>query len=139
MSLEDVLGIDLSRPVDRRARRLREADRKLLRDLVERREELQISQAEVARRMDTSQSTVARIESGTRDLHQSTIRRYAMAVEAVVEHVVVPDDKAQIRSTDILRDLRDQLAKHETRWPGLDDHWLPSWDRAGTDRPHADA
>lgn len=98
MDLEGVLGIDPENELDSRARRLVEADRKLVRDLVARRNELGLSQAEVARRMDTAQSVVARVESGARDMHQSTIRRYAMAVEVIVEHRVVPDSRQHDRS-----------------------------------------
>lgn len=111
MDLDELLGIDLNDATARRARRLRENDRQLLRDLVKRRQDLDLSQEEVARRMDTNQSTVARIESGARDLHQSTLRRYAMAVEAVVAHEIVPDNRDIARSTEILRDLRDQMTE----------------------------
>lgn len=119
MDLDEMLGIDPADPVARRARRLHEADEKLIAELVKRRRELGLSQDEVARRMDTGQSTVARIESGARDLHQSTLRRYAMAVEAVVEHRVVPDDPGQARSAAILRDLLPDL-DDKFGWPAVD-------------------
>lgn len=100
MGIDELLGIDLTETVSRRARHLRDADRKLLADLTARRLALGLSQEEVARRMDTHQSTVARIESGNRDLHQSTLRRYAMAVEAFVEHRVIADDADRIPSAE---------------------------------------
>lgn len=48
--------------------------------LVERRVELGLSQTEVAARMSTSQSAVARLESGSADLRLSTLERYAAAL-----------------------------------------------------------
>src|SRR5207248_808276 len=49
-------------------------------DLVARRLELRLSQTEVAARMGTSQSAVARLESGEADVRLSTLERYAAAV-----------------------------------------------------------
>jgi len=45
-----------------------------------RRLELGLSQTEVAARMGTSQSAVARLESGQADLRLSTLERYAAAL-----------------------------------------------------------
>lgn len=49
-------------------------------ELVARRRELGLSQTEVAARMGTSQSAVARLESGAADMRLSTLQRYATAV-----------------------------------------------------------
>ena len=49
------------------------------------RRELGLSQAEVASRMGTSQSAVARLEAGQGDVRMSTIERYAAAVGHVVQ------------------------------------------------------
>lgn len=43
-----------------------------------------LSQTEVAARMGTSQSAVARLESGAADVRMSTLTRYAAAVEASI-------------------------------------------------------
>jgi predicted transcriptional regulator len=48
--------------------------------LVEARGELGLSQTEVAARMGTSQSAVARLESGDADVRLSTLERYAAAL-----------------------------------------------------------
>ena len=50
--------------------------------LVARRIELGLSQTEVAARMGTSQSAVARLESGEVDVRLSTLERYAAALES---------------------------------------------------------
>ena len=55
--------------------------RALSEDLVARRVELGLSQTEVAARMGTSQSAVARLESGEADVRLSTLERYAAAVD----------------------------------------------------------
>lgn len=48
--------------------------------LVRERRRLGLSQTEVAARMNTSQSSVARLETGDCDLRVSTLQRYAAAV-----------------------------------------------------------
>jgi len=54
--------------------------RALADELVERRIAVGLSQTEVAARMGTSQSAVARLESGQSDVRLSTLERYAAAV-----------------------------------------------------------
>jgi predicted transcriptional regulator len=54
--------------------------RELTDELVERRRTLHLSQTQVAARMGTSQSAVARIESAGTDVLLSTLERYAEAV-----------------------------------------------------------
>jgi transcriptional regulator with XRE-family HTH domain len=49
-------------------------------ELVARRHALGLSQTEVAARMGTSQSAVARLEAGAGDIRLSTLERYATAV-----------------------------------------------------------
>jgi DNA-binding XRE family transcriptional regulator len=56
----------------------------LARALTERRVGLGLTQTDVAARMGTSQSAVARIEAGHLDVRMSTIERYADAVGHVV-------------------------------------------------------
>lgn len=56
------------------------ARRALLRELAQRREELGMSQTVVAAKMETSQSAVARLESGAVDTKLSTIERFATAL-----------------------------------------------------------
>ena len=53
---------------------------RLVRELAERRQLAGLSQTEIAARMGTSQSAVARLESGTADVRASTLERYAAAV-----------------------------------------------------------
>ncbi len=52
----------------------------LIRDLVAQRQAAGLSQTEVAARMGTSQSAVARLETGATDVRASTLERYAAAV-----------------------------------------------------------
>lgn len=56
----------------------------LVRDLVAQRQAAGLSQTEVAARMGTSQSAVARLESGATDVRASTLERYAAAVGAEI-------------------------------------------------------
>ena len=57
-----------------------EQRRSLAATLSAKRLELGLSQTEVAARMGTSQSAVARLESGQADLRLSTLERYAAAL-----------------------------------------------------------
>jgi transcriptional regulator with XRE-family HTH domain len=59
--------------------------RALAEELVERRISLGLSQTEVAARMGTSQSAVARLETGQVDVRLSTLERYAAAVDNVID------------------------------------------------------
>ena len=59
--------------------------RALMKALAERRRTLRLSQTQVAASMGTSQSVVARLESGEVDARLSTVDRFAEAVAAKVE------------------------------------------------------
>jgi len=61
-----------------------EGRRRLVDELVVRRRAQGLSQTEVAARMGTSQSAVARLEASTGDLKVSTLERYAAAVGAPI-------------------------------------------------------
>ncbi len=54
--------------------------RRLVRELAEQRRSAGLSQTEVAARMGTSQSAVARLEAGDADVRASTLERYAAAL-----------------------------------------------------------
>jgi ribosome-binding protein aMBF1 (putative translation factor) len=70
----------LRRQADEQAARMAEDRGRLVRELAEQRQAAGLSQTEVAARMGTSQSAVARLESGTADVRASTLERYAAAV-----------------------------------------------------------
>ena len=59
---------------------LAESPEQLIAQLVGRRQRLGLSQTEVAARMGTSQSAVARLERGDADVRLSTLNRYAAAL-----------------------------------------------------------
>src|ERR1700691_6614237 len=61
-------------------RRMAGDRRRLVTELAGQRQSAGLSQTEIAARMGTSQSAVARLESGTADLRASTLERYAAAV-----------------------------------------------------------
>ena len=70
----------LRRSADAQAARMAEDRSRLVRELAEQRQAAGLSQTEVAARMGTSQSAVARLESGTADVRATTLERYAAAV-----------------------------------------------------------
>ena len=61
-------------------RRMARERRRLVTDLTAQRQAARLSQTEVAARMGTSQSAVARLESGEADARASTLERYAAAI-----------------------------------------------------------
>jgi transcriptional regulator with XRE-family HTH domain len=61
---------------------LAEQRREIVAELVRLRSQLGLSQTDVAARMGTSQSAVARLESGENDIRLSSLQRYAAAVGA---------------------------------------------------------
>ena len=67
-----------------------ERRRELIDELVRARLESDLSQTEIAARMGTSQSAVARLESGELDARLSTLERYAAALGRTVDWQVRP-------------------------------------------------
>ena len=65
--------------------------RALVSELVKARQEHGLSQTEVAARMGTSQSAVARLERGDLDVRLSTLERYAAAVGHTVDLRIHPN------------------------------------------------
>ena len=61
-------------------RRMAAERRRLVTELTAERQAAGLSQTEVAARMGTSQSAVARLESGDADARSSTLERYAAAI-----------------------------------------------------------
>ena len=61
-------------------RRMAGERRRLVAELAAQRQSAGLSQTQVAARMGTSQSAVARIEAGDADVRASTLERYAAAV-----------------------------------------------------------
>ena len=63
----------------------------LIQDLAARREATGLTQTEVAARMGTSQSAVARLEACTSDVRASTLERYAAAVGGQIAWTFFPE------------------------------------------------
>jgi transcriptional regulator with XRE-family HTH domain len=73
------------RIADRRATAEMAAERaRLVRRLAGQRQAAGLSQTDVAARMGTSQSAVARLESGAGDIRASTLERYAAAIDSKI-------------------------------------------------------
>jgi predicted transcriptional regulator len=68
--------------------------RELIDELVRARQESELSQTEIAARMGTSQSAVARLESGDLDVRLSTLERYAAALGRTVNWQVRPSEES---------------------------------------------
>jgi DNA-binding XRE family transcriptional regulator len=67
--------------------------RELVKELVKVRSERGLSQTEIAARMGTSQSAVARLERGDLDDRLSTLERYAAAVDRTLDWHVRPNQE----------------------------------------------
>ncbi|RDI55496.1 helix-turn-helix domain-containing protein [Nocardia mexicana] len=75
------------------AERMAADRRRLLGDLVARRQAAGLSQTEIAARMGTSQSAVARLEAGQVDVRISTLERYAAATGSYLAWRLQPGDR----------------------------------------------
>jgi predicted transcriptional regulator len=67
--------------------------RALIDELARVRRESELSQTEIAARMGTSQSAVARLEAGELDARLSTLERYAAALGRTVDWQVRPSEE----------------------------------------------
>jgi transcriptional regulator with XRE-family HTH domain len=76
-----------------------ERRRELIEELVRVRRETDLSQTEIAARMGTSQSAVARLESGELDARLSTLERYAAALGRTVDWRVRPAGSSTLPAT----------------------------------------
>ncbi len=74
-------------------RRMSSERGRLVQELAQRRQQAGLSQTEIAARMGTSQSAVARLEAGSADVRASTLERYAAALGAEITWAVQPDAK----------------------------------------------
>lgn len=91
--MKDIEGFDeFTSTLDRRAQILVRNDARFLAELVEFRKNIGLTQAEVAARMNVTQPAVAVFERVENDPKLSTIRRYAMAVGLLVDHLVERDE-----------------------------------------------
>lgn len=87
-SLDSALGLDLDDPVTVAAIEDADSHMNLVSCLVHLRNEQEISQTEVGRRMETTQSRVSNFERLGGDPRLSTLFRYARAVNARLRWVV---------------------------------------------------
>ena len=81
----------------------------LARIVIRRRGQLELSQAELAKRMGTSHSAISRIESGKYPTTVQTLRRLATALDT---HLIVgfADDLADIQGASIIASAADLVA-----------------------------
>jgi transcriptional regulator with XRE-family HTH domain len=77
-------------------REMAERRRRLLGELVAHRQALGLSQTEVAARMRTSQSAVARLEAQAADVRVSTLERYAAALGRQIGWELTPAENAPV-------------------------------------------
>jgi predicted transcriptional regulator len=71
---------------------LAEQRREIVAELVRLRSQLGLSQTDVAARMGTSQSAVARLERGENDIRLSSLQRYVAAVGGDLRWRVTPTE-----------------------------------------------
>jgi transcriptional regulator with XRE-family HTH domain len=83
-------GAPLPLPVFPGFREIAQRRRGVIGELAAARRDQQLSQTVVAARMGTSQSVVARLESGAFDVRLSTLERYAAAVGRGLDLRVLP-------------------------------------------------
>lgn len=89
-NIDAILGLTRPSEADKLAERLVRGDSKFIDDLIAQRHKSGMTQAGVAEALGLTQSAIAKFESAERDPRLSTIRRYALAVGAIVRHDVRP-------------------------------------------------
>lgn len=94
MDIYEGFGFSEDDPVIKAADQMVESERQMMISLKSLREAKKISQQTVAKRMNADQSAVSRLENGHHDLRLSTLRRYALAVDAQVTFQVRPFDRS---------------------------------------------
>lgn len=86
----------------------------LLQELVKRRKRQRISQTTIAARMGTSQSAVARIETGEIDIRMSTLDRYAAAIgQKIVFRIVRLPRSGKAAKSNIAKDGRPETSANQ--------------------------
>jgi len=85
--LEQLIG-GLEGPQQRLTDELLAQDRKLMAELISYRRSRQITQQQIADQLQVAQATIASFERRGNDPKLSTLRRYAAAIGALVEHRV---------------------------------------------------
>lgn len=115
-SIFAALGVDDTTDEAKLAQHMVEDDFDLIEKLADARRRHGLTQTEVGRRMDISQAAVARIESGDRDPHLSTLRRYAHAIGVRVTHDVIdPETELQAAVRHASRDWTVGVASRAAR------------------------
>lgn len=113
--------------IERRAEDLVLAHENLMRDLIRMRAKHNLTQAEVAERMGVSQPTVAAFERYDANPTLSTIRRYALAVEARLDEKVVDDCCAGHRSRERFVEALPQVLPHRFTAARPTFEWDTDW------------
>lgn len=118
MELNELLGIDETDPVAMLARDLVREHSALMQALVKLRRE-NYTQQEIADRLGVSRPAVAAFERYDADPRLSTVRRYALAVRAIVRHSVNPvaEEKAGRYLDRAPLAMMGSLHEHETIQP----------------------
>ncbi len=91
-TVEELLGLEAGSPDQLRAEFLADGDRALLRELVKVRKARGLSQKDVGEILGISQPSVAAFEAHDSNPTLASVRRYAHAVGALIEHRVVVDE-----------------------------------------------
>lgn len=97
-SLDDILGVE-DTPSQRLATALVDSDVQLIRTLIELRKHRELSQKDIADALGLTQPTIAAFERYDNDPRLSTVRRYAHAVGAYVQHMVEEDRGQELRTS----------------------------------------
>jgi transcriptional regulator with XRE-family HTH domain len=98
MSKRSVRNRMLANPDVRREYEALAPEFEVARELIAARVRAELSQAELAQRMGTTQSAVARMESGRRLPSMTTLARYAKATGARAQVRIVPLEKPRRRT-----------------------------------------
>jgi len=132
MNIDELLGFNANDPVQQLADSLVRSDNKLLNELIRIRRE-NMTQAEVAARLGISRPAVSAFERYDADPRLSTVRRYALAIRAQIEHSVTSNADQHASNTNTLYALWVGTTK---RQPTLSHREPTSEERSREERPN---
>lgn len=134
-TIDELFGVDPEDELQRKADILQRSDEELLRALVDHRISRRLTQSQVGQLMGISQATVAGFERDGGDPRLSTIRRYALAVDANIMHIVCNFNPRPAGKFEVVEELENVAPPAPLKFEEED--WEPATTTVAPARQHA--
>jgi transcriptional regulator with XRE-family HTH domain len=134
-TIDELFDVDPDDELQRKADILQRSDEELLRALIDHRISRRLTQAHVGDLMGISQATIAGFERDGGDPRLSTIRRYALAVDANIMHIVCNFNTRSSVKFEVAEDFGNVHPPVQTSFE--DEDWQPPSAISRVARTHA--